>query len=75
MIRSTSLLLGLVAMVSMACQHQQASDIEADVVFTNVNVINVKDGSILPQQDVFISGQDIVEIAPSGNWPIRKQHK
>jgi len=64
-----------------ACTSAQTIDLSSEAkVVTNVNVINVRDGSILPAQNVFIDSGKIVKISdqisiPEGVEQINGQDK
>lgn len=68
--KSLSLLFNaLVIAIASGCQVQTQPAIEADVVFMNVNIIDVASGEVISGQDVFVSADRIVEISPTGKMP------
>ncbi|MEQ9298249.1 MAG: amidohydrolase family protein [Cyclobacteriaceae bacterium] len=56
----------LVIAIAAGCQAKTQPAIDADVVFTNVNIIDVASGKVISAQDVFVNGERIVDISPTG---------
>ncbi len=59
----------LVVAIAIGCQAQTQPTIDADVVFSNVHIIDVASGDINSGQDVFVSAGRIVDISPTGKIP------
>ncbi|WP_222983889.1 amidohydrolase family protein [Flagellimonas meishanensis] len=53
----------LVAMLLCGCQENE--QLVGDTLITNVNIVDVESGKIIPEQDVLISGERIKSIRPS----------